>query len=131
MLCEMYKLHTNGKLEAYGGQAVVMNGMVHSNPSVEMLYKCGYLPMGAPVIPEHDPETQFVMVDHYDLSSDKTEIIAVYTVQALELSELETETEEELDFEMRLTALEQENAWLREALDMLLEGAIEDEPVEE
>lgn len=125
---EMCKLLSNGRLEKYTGQSIVVNNMVYGNPSENVLRLGGYLPMGEAIMPEYDPEKEYPVVDHYETSSDGSEIIAVYTTVARNIEET---AEAEPDINERVAVLEQENAWLKEALEMLLEGAVENESVEE
>lgn len=123
----MFKLTPAGTLVRYVGQAIQSGGMVYSNPSQELLLSSGFLPMGEPVMPEYDHTTEYLIVDHYELSADGSEIIAIYTTEPLpEMPELSDNGNED-DINARITALEMENAWLVEALNMLLERVVEDE----
>lgn len=119
---EMYKL-VGGQVHKYtAGQTIVKDGWVYSSPDEDMLRSVGFLPLGEPEIPDFDPTTHMIRVDHYSLSDNGDAIIAHYVVE-----ELPPEVEVVPTTEERLAALEAENAHLKEALEMLLSGVTEDE----
>ena len=120
---ELYRL-VGDQVQQYAGQAIVIDRMVHSKPDDDMLRRAGYLPIIAADLPEFDPETQWVKVDHYTLSENGDEIIAHYVV-ADDSPIIETK---EPTMEERVAALEQagfeRDMALIELAAMLAEGGL-------
>lgn len=115
---QLYKLN-GGSAIPYSGEAVITAGKVITRPDEALLVSLGYRPMGISALPEYDEATQLPVVERYEMSADGSEIVPVYALRDLIA---EDEPEAAPTYEERLTALEEENAQLKEALDLLLSG---------
>lgn len=56
---ELYKVK-NGKLVKYNGGFVVIDNMIHTNPTEEIIRQAGYKPKIEDEQPEYDIETQYL-----------------------------------------------------------------------
>lgn len=56
---ELYKLK-NGKLVKYNGGFVVIDNMIHTNPTEELIRQAGYKPKIEDEQPDYDIETQYL-----------------------------------------------------------------------
>ena len=56
---ELYKIK-NGRLKKYNGGFVVIDNMIHTNPSEEIIRQAGYKNLYEDEQPEYDIETQYI-----------------------------------------------------------------------
>jgi hypothetical protein len=56
---ELYKIK-NGKLKKYNGGFVVIDNMIHTNPSEEIIRQAGYKDLREHEQPDYDIETQYI-----------------------------------------------------------------------
>lgn len=56
---ELYKIK-NGKLEKFNGGFVVIENMIYTNPTEDLIRKAGYKPKIEDEQPEYDIETQYL-----------------------------------------------------------------------
>ena len=56
---KLYKIK-NGKLKEYNGGFVVIDNMIHTNPSEEIIRQAGYKDLREDKQPEYDIETQYI-----------------------------------------------------------------------
>lgn len=56
---KLYKIK-NGKLKEYNGGFVVIDNMIHTNPSEELIRRAGYKDLIEDEQPDYDIETQYI-----------------------------------------------------------------------
>lgn len=59
MTMELYKV-INGQIKKYNGGFVVINNVIHTNPTDELVKQAGYKPMIEDEQPEYDIEKQYL-----------------------------------------------------------------------
>lgn len=68
---------------AYAGQSILRDGLVHTQPTEDMLYAAGYRPMGEAQRPEYDAEREYLRAAGYRMSEDGEELVPVWEIAAL------------------------------------------------
>lgn len=63
---DVYKLISGREVKKYTGGFVILDNMIHTNPSIEVLFAVGYKPLHTVVDPEYDADTEYIDVTYTD-----------------------------------------------------------------
>lgn len=79
----LYKFIDEHTIKKYDGKHIHYNGMIHTNPPVEVLKAVGYKELEKNEPPEYDPETQYLEATY---KSGKT-ITVTYKIHDIEVED--------------------------------------------
>lgn len=83
----MYKFIDERHIEKYKGGFVILNNMIHTNPTEEILRQVGYKPLEHAEEPEYDLDTQYVDITYTEEDDYIQEVKTVIDIVIDEVTE--------------------------------------------